>query len=34
MGKTTFSLCREFKIHDSHLKPDKYVEWVKLDILS
>ena len=19
--------CREFKIHDSHLKPGKYVQW-------
>ena len=33
-GKNYIFPCREFKIHDSHLKPGKYVQWVKIVILS
>ena len=33
-GKNYIFPCRELKIHDSHLKPGKYVQWVQIVILS
>ena len=32
-GKNYIFPCREFKIHDSHLKLGIYVQWVEIDIL-
>ena len=33
-GKNYIYPCREFKMHDSHLKLGVYAQWVYIDILS